>query len=513
MNISDWIAKWADFTPRKTAIRFEGKEISYGELSANIARLAAGLKNRLGVAPGDRIAHLGYNSPEMLILLFACARLGAMLAPLNWRLAAPEHRYILRQSGARCLFADRSFQGHVAALNEDGRDIALICVDAAAPDAGWTDFATLARESAHDTPVNVISDNSPLLIVYTSGTTGKPKGAVLTQNALLWNAINSMLAHDLRSSDHILTTLPMFHVGGLNILTTPALHAGATVTLHRKFDAAATLREIAKSRPTLTVMVPAQMQAASSHPEWGETDLKSLRMLTTGSSIVPKPVIAPWHDRGIPVVQVYGSTETAPIAIHQRADDAMTTAGSTGKPAVHCEVRLIDKQGNDVATGQCGEILVRGRNVMVEYWGDREATAEALRGGWHYTGDIGYRDEDGNYHVVDRKKDMIVSGGENIYPAELEAVLYEHPDIAEAAVVGRADRNWGEVAVAVIGLRAGRRLAKPEVLALFDDRLARFKHPKDVIFVKKLPRNAMGKILKFKTRQMLTGRGKDKCHS
>ena len=503
MNISGWIDKWAASSPDKVAIRFEGVAIGYGELAARIASLALAMRRELAVVPGDRVAHLGLNSPDMLVLLFACARLGAILSPLNWRLAAPEHDYMLRQSGARVVFADRQFQDHVDGLEALAGESRRICLEAAAARPGWIDFAGLISGGGRDDAFEPLPANSPLLIVYTSGTTGRPKGAVLTHEALLCNARNSVAAYDLESSDHILTTLPMFHVGGLNIQTTPALYAGATVTLHRKFDADATLRAITSERPTQALLVPAQMAAIIDHPDWPGADLSSLRMLATGSSAVPRHLIDAWHARGVPVVQIYGSTETAPIAIHQTRGQAFSTMGSTGKPARHCDIRLVDDAGHDAPAGVRGEILVRGANVMTGYWDDPGSTAEALRGGWFHSGDIAYRDDDGFYHVVDRKKNMIISGGENIYPAELEAVLHGHEDIGEAAVVGRADERWGEIAVAVIVVREGSDLTKSAVLALFEGRLARYKHPREVIFTAALPRNVMGKIVKYRVREMV----------
>jgi len=503
MDISTWIERWADFAPEKTAILFEDRDITYRALDADIRALACALRNELGVKRGDRVAHLGFNSPEMLVLLFACARLGAILVPLNWRLTVPEHAYILRDAGADVLLADWSFHEQAETLAGDIGTLHLICIEPVEPQDGWRDMAHLmanAQGPDRDAHVDVMD---PLLIVYTSGTTGRPKGAVLTQNALQWNAINSTIAHDLRSTDLILSTLPMFHVGGLNIQTTPALHAGATVALHRKFDVEETLRALSQERPTLCVLVPAQMRAILSHPDWPATDISSLRVLTTGSGIVPVPLIEAWHARSIPVIQIYGSTETSPIAIHHTAYDAMARPGSAGKPAMHCEIRLVDEFGRDVAEGERGEILVRGPNVMIEYWNNPDATAAALVDGWHYTGDIACRDADGFYWVVDRKKDMIVSGGENVYPAEVEAVLYEHADVAECAVVGRAHEKWGETTVAVIVRRPGSTLDEAQVMALFEGRLARYKHPREVIFTDALPRNAMGKILKYEIRDMV----------
>ena len=474
MTIARWLDGWARHQPRKTAVHFEGRDLSYAEMAARAARLAGALHDRLGVMPGDRVAHLGTNSPEFIDLVFACARLGAILVPLNWRLAPPEHDYILDHCRPRVLLAQPEFARSGAVLY--GPEYEALLADA-------TPFEA-------EPP-----DDAPLLLVYTSGTTGKPKGAVLTQSALFWNAVNAAHAHDLTSGYHILTALPMFHVGGLNIQTLPALHAGATVTIHRRFDPAAFLHVVEARRPTLTLLVPATLHALYQHPRWPLADLSSLRLVMTGSSVVPEALIRPFHERGIPMGQVYGATETCPIAIYLRAEDAMRKVGSAGKPAIHCEARL-----------DAGEILVRGPNVMTHYWDDPEATREALQDGWFRTGDIAEIDDEGFYWVRDRKKDMIISGGENIYPAELEAVLAECPDIAEAAVIARPDARWGEVPVAVVVRRPGAALDEGAILALFAERLARFKRPRAVAFVESLPRNAMGKVKKFRLREMVAAK-------
>ena len=489
MDLSSWLERRAEIAPEEVAIRFEGGEHSWAALDRQMRRMAGALAE-LGVASGDRVAHLGYNSPLFLVLLFACARLGAILVPLNWRLAAPEHRVILADAEPALLLYEAEFAEHAARL---GAARALGLAELAAALAA-------APERAAD-PAS--SYDAPVLVVYTSGTTGRPKGAVLTQSALLWNAVNSTLMHDLTSGDHVLTTLPMFHVGGLNIQTLPALHAGARVTLHRRFDPAATLAAIATARPSLTVLVPTQLAALIEHPLWLETDLGSLRAITTGSAIVPKPLIEAIHARGVPVIQVYGSTETAPIAIYQTARDAFASVGSCGKPALHCQARIVDSEGRDVASGQRGEILIRGPNLMTGYWRNPEASAAALAGGWFHTGDIGHVDGRGDYWIDERKNDMIISGGENIYPAEIEAILLEDSRIAEAAVVARPDPRWGEVPVAVVVRRADAVLAAAEVLALFQDRIARFKHPRDIVFAAELPKNAIGKVLRYRLRRDL----------
>ncbi len=499
MDISGWIERWADFMPDKTAILFGDEDLSYLALRDRILVYARMLHGGLGIRHGDRVAFLGYNSSDFLTLMFACARLGAMMVPLNWRLAPDEHAYVLDHSGASALFVEPELEAGVARIRDRLGGCRLIRYGAA--EGGWESFeAILAAADGADRDPRA-GPEDPVLIVYTSGTTGRPKGAVLTQRALVFNAVNSAAMHDMTSDDVVFANLPMFHVGGLNIQTTPALHAGATVILHRRFEAGATVAAIADHRPSLLILVPAMMQALIDHPAWTEIDFSCLRCIVTGSTTVPAPVLRSYLDRGIPVIQVYGATETAPIVIHQRIPDAFTSPGSTGKAALHCEARICGPDGATLPPGENGEIVVRGPNVMTGYWNDPQATAEVLRGGWFHTGDVGHTDAEGNFHVVDRTTDVIISGSENVYPAEVEIPLDECPDIVEAAVVARPDEHWGEVPVACVVRREGASMTKDDVLALYRGRLARYKHPRDVVFMDALPRNVMGKILKYQLRE------------
>ena len=500
MDLSHWIERHACFSPQAPAIRFEESTISYAELARRIARAAAVL-HRLGVRQGDVVAWLGFNNPLVLSLLFACARLGAMLAPLNWRLAPPELARLLADCTPRALLAEPGFAAQVggsAAAAGTTRRVTL-----GEPSGSWMSWEELERTAGSDPPP-AGSPDSPVLLCYTSGTTGAPRGVVLAQRALAWNAVNSSHMHDLTSADRILTTLPMFHVGGLNIQTTPALHAGACVHLHARFDAQATLGAIERERITLTVLVPAQLAAMMELQAWNSADLSSLRMITTGSTIVNEGFVRRASARGVPVVQVYGATETCPIAAYVRAEDALRKAGSAGVPALHCEIRIVDETGLDLPAGREGEILVRGPNVATGYRNAPEQTAQSFRDGWFMSGDVGLFDGEGHLHVVGRRKDMIISGGENIYPAEVENVLLECPAIADACVVGRPDERWGEEVIAAVVLKAGSRMEEPEVMALFEGRLARYKRPRAVRFFDHLPRTALGKIRKDDVRAAIT---------
>jgi fatty-acyl-CoA synthase len=499
MDLSDLIARNAAFTPDKPATIFEGETLGYRAFHDRIEQTARALKAECGVSRGDRVAILSLNRPDYLVLLYACARLGAMLVPLNWRLAIAEQTFILSDASAKVLLLEQAFAGILPALAADLPDTVVIGLDFSPPRGD--SFDALLTCAAGDGRNPHVDLSCPLLIVYTSGTTGRPKGAVLRQEALLWNGVMSQHMHGLTPDDHVLTVLPFFHVGGLNIQTTPALHTGATVTIHSRFTPDAALTAFARDRPTLTVLVPATIQAVTDHPDWSSADLSSLKAISTGSQIVPPHLIERFVARGVPVLQVYGSTETCPVAIYTRLDGDLSREGSTGLTGLCCEAAIVDDSGAELPAGAPGEIVVRGPNVFFEYWGNEEATREALREGWYRTGDIGRRDADGYFFVHDRKKNMIISGGENIYPAEVERVLLEHPAVADCGVIGRPDPRWDEVPVAYVIPRAGFQADAAALKAHMLMHLARFKVPGEFIFVEELPRTALGKVQHFKLRQ------------
>ncbi len=499
-NLSDWITRRAIMHPQRVALDVCGSRLSYVGMAEQVAVAAGALKDRLGVAAGDRIAYLGHNSALAIVLFFAAARLGALYMPLNWRLAPREHAFMLADAEPKALVAEDAFKAGIDEIRPHLADMHFIAADGAT-DGVWTAAGDLLA-GAPEVWGGDGNYDAQLLLCYTSGTTGRPKGAVLRQEAVLYNAINSTHMHDLTGADRVLSTLPLFHVGGLNIQTTPAFHAGATVFLHPTFDPGKAIETIVTEKITLTVFVPAQIAALMNEPHWAEADLSSLRAISTGSTVVPTALIDKVHGRGIPVIQVYGSTETSPIATFQTADTAFDTVGSTGRQALHCEVKTVDAAGRPCPVGEPGEVLARGPNVFSKYWNNDEATAEALVDGWFHTGDVGHFDDSGDLHIDDRIKDVIISGGENIYPAALEQILMDCPGIAEAAVVARPDDRWDEVPVAVVATTPGAALTADDVMALFTGAVARFQHPKDVLFVEALPRNAMGKVLKDEVRKI-----------
>ncbi len=499
--LSDWVHRQAGRHGHRNALTFDGETWSYAAFADRIDRLAHGLDQQLGLRPGDRIAFLGRNHPDLLALVFAAARLSLIVVPINWRLAPPEHQAILADAKPAALIVEERFLDHIEASTASAMRPRLITLGFS--QQGCLRFDDLLSSGGANPIVKVDAAGRASLIVYTSGTTGQAKGAVLTQDAVRWNAANSVDMHAMTGDDRILSALPLFHVGGLNIQTLPAFAMGAELLLEAQFDPGAALRMIAEVKPTLTVLVPAMMKALIDHPAFETADLSSLRQITTGSSLVPTGLIQAFHDRGLPVTQVYGTTETAPIAVYQRAGDAFSTIGSAGRVGKHGEMRVIGEDGNVTEPGAPGEIQIRGPQVMTGYWHDPKATDEAFSGDWFRTGDVGRLDEDGNLFVEARKDDLIKSGSERIYPAEIEELLRQVDGVDEVIVVGRANPTWGEVPVAVVQMAKGAKLDAETLLTSLDGRIARFKWPKEVRFVEVLPRSALGKVLRYQLRAEL----------
>ncbi|MEL6523101.1 MAG: AMP-binding protein, partial [Pseudomonadota bacterium] len=472
--------------PDKAALRFKGQAWSYAELKSWVDDLASGLSST--IARGDRIAFLGHNCAAEIALFFAAAKIGAIVVPLNWRLATDELRFIVEDAGAALLI----YGDECAATANAIPDVARLSADEMTRLSGSAPAATGALQD-------------PLLIVYTSGTTGRPKGAVLTQEAVFWNALNSLHAHDLTAMDHVLNVLPLFHVGGINIQVMPCFFVGGTVTLHAVFDPKATLKALETDGITSTVCVPTMMQALLSEPAWKTAQLPALRLMTIGSTDVPVDILQVVHDRGVPMIQVYGSTETGPIASYQRAIEAKSTTGSIGRAAAHLQLSVRDGSGRECAVDEPGELWVKGPNLFREYWNNHKATRAAMQDGWFKTGDVARQDRNGLYWFVSRLKHVIISGGENIYPAEIERLLARLPGVAEVAVVGRPDPIWGEVPVAVAVLHPGGP-TKQAILEACEGQIARFKQPKDVVLLDALPKNALGKVLVDEVRALAAGR-------
>ncbi|PKO28528.1 MAG: hypothetical protein CVU36_16245 [Betaproteobacteria bacterium HGW-Betaproteobacteria-9] len=474
-----------------------GPDTDFAELARWAAAVARHLQTQHGVQTGDRVAWLGLNHPLQIVLLFALARLGALLVPLNHRLATAEWAAVLADCQPRVLVHDAHFASAAQSLPQPSSAACPLVPMAQLPgrlNTATTDPDRLEIAEAWDAPV---------LLVYTSGTTGAPKAAVHTQGNLLANMAIAAQVQGLTASDTVLTVLPLFHVGGLCLQTLPALSVGARVLLFSRFDATATLDCIAHERPTLTLQVPATLKALTEHPLWTSTDLSSLRAVWAGSSLLPPAPLAAFHARGVPVCNVYGSTETGPFSIALPAEHAQDHAGSCGWPAPGVEVQLRDPLGAVVMPGAVGEICLRAPNVVRRYWPDRAACDAD---GFFHSGDLAQQAPDGSFTVVGRSKDMIISGGENIYPAEIENLLLQHPLVVECSVIGQTDARWGEVAVAVLvlqpGAPAGDGWATP-FQQFLDGRLARYKWPRRWHSVDALPKTALGKVQKTELKRLL----------
>ena len=493
-EISCWIAGWAKRTPDKVAIRFEDREIGYGELERRVARLAGALSQRAAISEGDRVAYLGRNAPELLDLLFACARLGAILVPLSARMPAPELEVVLANTEPVVLVAEDEL---APVAREAGDDLALRVIPFAGLPALLEGAPGLRCDP--DRPLR-----TPLLIINTSGTTGPTKGAVLSHEMLHFNALNVAAAVGLSAADEVLTNGPLFNTGPMNILTTPALAAGATVTIQREFEPGAMLEEVEHRAITLAISAPAMTKALIADPGWDRTDLSSLRHVITGSATVREDALAPWFERGVDVLQDYGLTEAMPVVTMVPREGARRLRRTAGRPVEHCRVRIAADDGSPIEDGEVGEVLVQGPTVMPEYWRNPEATAAAFHAdGWLRTGDAGVLDDEGMLTIVDRLKEVVIVGSCNVYPADVEAVLASCPEIAQSAVVGRPDHELGEVPVAFVVLCREGSMSAQEVKDLFDGDLAEYKHPRDIVFVADLPRSAIGKVRKDELRESL----------
>jgi acyl-CoA synthetase (AMP-forming)/AMP-acid ligase II len=493
------LAHHASRRPHQALAVFEGQATTYAQMAERVAATAGGLAER-GVARGDVVALLSFNCPEMLETIFAANHLGAIAMPINWRLAAPEVRYILDHSGARAIVCDEALL-ELADEAIKGIDSPLVQASTgAAGRDGWTSLSEL-RASNPVAPVAAAAGDVHRLM-YTSGTTGRPKGVMLTHANLAWKNLAHLVEFGFTSDDLGLACGPLYHVGALDLTTTSLIAAGGTVVIHRTFDAAAVVDELERSRVTTVWLAPAMVNAIMALPDVEQRDLSSVRVIINGGEKMPIPLIERIQ-RTFPsawFADAYGLTETVSGDTFLDRESLVTKLGSVGRPCLHLELDLWDEQGRSVAAGEQGEIVLRGPKVFTGYWRDEEATAKAFAGGWFHTGDIGVRDEDGYLFIVDRLKDMIVSGGENIASSEVERVLYEHDAVLEVAVVGRPDERWGEVPVAFVVLRDGAEASADELIERCQAELARFKVPKAVTFIDALPRNPSGKVLKRELR-------------
>jgi fatty-acyl-CoA synthase len=497
LTLGRWVRDRAAITPARIAIEHRGEQTTYAQLDARSERLADALVG-LGLRPGDRVASLTRNRPEHVELFFACAKAALVLAPLSWRLVPAELSRQLEHAEPAALLVECEWDSLAdAALELSAARPHRLVLARAELDAFAQPGAT--------TPRHVPEDDHDLLLLYTGGTTGRPKAARLTHRNCFWTNLSLDRTIDLSGSDVVLQLLPQFHVGGWNVQPLLAWWKGATVVLEPKFDPARALELIERRRITAMMGVPANYLFMAGERRFGEADLSSLRRAIVGGAPMPERLLRAWRDRGVEVLQGYGLTEASPNVLCVPPDEATRRIGWAGKPYPHVEVGLADPaSGAPVEGPGSGELLVRGPGVFAGYWRDPEGTRATVRDGWLHTGDIAERDAEGFYRIRDRLDDMYISGGENVYPAEVEAVLHEHPAVADAAVIGVPDERWGEVGVAIVVPRPAATVDEDDVLVHCRRRLAAFKVPSAVRLAEELPRSAAGKLLKRELRQDFT---------
>jgi acyl-CoA synthetase (AMP-forming)/AMP-acid ligase II len=505
-GIGSWVTKRAHLSGEGTALVFGERHTTYDELDRRTDQLARALRG-LGVRKGDRVGALLLNSPAFLETMLATAKLGGVFVPMNLRLTPPEVGYLLADSGADVFVCSGPLAPVArAALAEEGVRVRHRILADGAAEEGELGFEELLGGGEARALGSDVAGSDLSCLMYTSGTTGRPKGAMLTHDNHLWNVVNSLsFGRGLRADDVTVTVAPMFHIGGLGVHTLPLLYVGGRNVILPSFDPAQALATIARERATVQFMVPAMWAALMAVPDFDSHDLSALELAVSGGAPCPLPVIEFFQGKGLPFQEGFGMTETAPLVSVLDAERVKEKAGSIGRAVFHVEARIADEADLDVPAGEVGELLVRGPNVFSGYWGLPEATAEAFRGGWFHTGDLGRMDPQGYITLVDRKKDMIISGGENVYPIEVEQVLYRHDAVQEAAVIGVPDARWGETPVAVVAVAPGTQLDPAELIAYTRERLAHFKCPTRVEVVDALPRNATGKVLKTELRARFGG--------
>jgi fatty-acyl-CoA synthase len=506
----DWLTHHRAHRPRKEAVRELGSQrsFSYADLDRRADSVAAYFSS-LGVGRGDRVALLAHNGVEFFDVQFACGRTGAIAVLLNWRLTVTELEYILNDSSPKILVHDAAFTEAAQALQRLCGIETLLCIDTSAG-VGSATNPYEAVVNAFDGQAGVreaLTHDDVSTIMYTSGTTGHPKGAMITHGMNFWNCVNLGIPAGIGLDTVHLSVLPLFHTGGLNCYSNPVLHAGGTVVIMRTFDPGLALQVIGDPAQHIThfFAVPAPYQFMMQHPDFETTDLSRLRCAGVGGAPCALTILQNWAARGVLLLQGFGMTETSPACIFLDPADAIRKLGSTGKVLLHTELRIVDELGGDCGPDEVGELWVAGPNITPGYWNRPDATASSFEGRWLKTGDAARFDDEGFVYIVDRWKDMYISGGENVYPAEVENVLYQLPQVAEAAVIGIPNDKWGEVGLAVLVLKPGQELDRSTVVGYCGERLARFKVPHDVATIEALPRNATGKVLKRELRKLFLG--------
>lgn len=497
MIVGDWLGRREQYTPEKIALIdtiHANREISYRDWSRSVNRTGRFLIDRLGVKKGDRVAVLSYNNVEYLDLWFALGRVGGILQNLNWRLTPFELAGLVADAEPVVLVYGPEFIPAVRQLRENSNSVRhfVAMVEKDRPE----DLRISEREGCADAPLPEIDLgwDDPWVICYTGGTTGLPKGAILTHRAITANAVNTVVSWDLDSHDIAVLNSPLFHTGGLNVFTAPMVEIGGTTILCKSFDPDQTFDLIRDMNVTLFFGVPTMFLMLQQHPRWAEADFSRLKLVINGGAACPLPIFEKFWERGIDFKTGYGLTEAGPNTFLLPRKDVRRKPGAVGFPLLHVDVKLVREDGSRCAPNEVGELLIRGPHMFAGYWNKPEETAKTVIDGWLHTGDLAVCDEEGYYTIMGRLKDMIISGGENVYPAEIESTLHDHPAVAAAALIGIPDAKWGEVGRAIVVLHKGKTASAEELSAYLRTRLAGFKVPKSIVFVDALPLTGAGKI-------------------
>jgi fatty-acyl-CoA synthase len=483
----DWVAKWAVYSPHKIAIKeYESqKTITYTQLNDRANQLAHYFKDQFQIEQGDRVAVLAANCIEYVILFAAAQKNGMILVPLNYRLAPAEIEYLLQTADPKLLIVAAAYQATVDAIPSSAslQQLSLELLE-----VRTNPFPKQAFKSP------AIQEEDPIFLLFTSGTTGFPKGAIYTHRMLFWNSINTAMSLLVNTESRTINCMPPFHTGGWNVLLTPFLHHGGYTCLLEKFDTAAVLSLLESEAPTLFMAVPTMLKMIATEPAFTQADLSSLHYLIVGGEPMPIPLIEQWHQKGVFVRQGFGMTEVGPNLTSLHQDDAIRKKGSIGRPNFYVAVKIVDPQGNPVPANTTGELLFKSPVVTPGYWRNSKATAEAIQDGWFHSGDLAQQDEEGYLYIVDRIKNMFISGGENVYPAEVERVIATHPGVNSVAIIAIPDEKWGEVGHAIVVSNSGHELSKTDLLDYCQNQLAKFKIPKHITFAAQLPISSTGKI-------------------
>ena len=500
-NLAHTLLHRAKSDPDRIALIFEGEKLSYSDFGLRVMHQATLLKE-LGVCVGDRVGFIGFNQPVFLETLYAANAIGAIFVPLNFRLTASELTYIVNNAGVHTLICDHEMQKVMDPVKSD-----LCCHHYFGATDTLKDWRSLQDERKAATPLDKIvsmQQHDTSIIMYTSGTTGLPKGAMLTHGNLMWNNFNSLLAFSSSREDVSLMAAPLFHIGGLNVLTLLCFTQGATLVLFRNFDAGKILKAFDEHKVTVMFGAPAMFLFMSQHDDFDKTDFERVTTFVCGGAAPSESLLKLYLGRGVPFCQGYGLTETAPFASFLTAEWSMKKFGSAGQAPMYSDLKIVGVNNEPLVANERGEICVKGPNIMKGYWNNPDASEEAIDSeGWFHTGDIGYLDDGEFLFICDRLKDMVISGGENVYPAEVESVLAGHEAIAEIAVLGTADEKWGEAVTAVAALHEGCELTIKELRSFAQSKLAKYKLPLHLHIIDVLPRNPAGKVLKFVIREQL----------